>query len=88
MFRYLSEESDESVRMGAVGVGVIAGYLMGLRGGFFKRMIFAGTGGMAMSALCYPQETYELSQKGLQETKKYVKIAYNFVYGGKYFPYY
>lgn len=83
MVKYLSEESDDTTRMGAVAVGVLAGFLMGMRRGMFRRLLYAGAGGFAMSALCYPHQTYEFTQHSLQETKRMVKITYNFIYGGK-----
>lgn len=62
----------------------MTGFIFGLRGGFIKRTLYATTGVLAMAAVCYPKEAAEYSQIGLVESKKYLTIAYNFAYGGKY----
>lgn len=70
-------------KAGAIGIGGLTGLIFGLRGGFFKKTIYATTGAMGMAAVCYPKEAAEYSKVGLAESKKYLTIAYNFAYGGK-----
>lgn len=83
MFTYLSEECDESTRMGAVGIGAVTGFILGLRGGMIRRLFYSGVGAYGMSAVCYPKQTAEYTHMGIAESRKYATIAYNFVYGGE-----
>lgn len=83
MYKYLSEESDDTTRMAAVGVGALAGFVLGLRGGFIRRLFYSGLGAYGMSAVCYPKQTKEYTQSAIKEGRIYATIAYNFVYGGK-----
>lgn len=57
---------------------------MGLRSGWFKRLIYGTAGAAAMAALCYPRESAEIADQSVQITKYYFTIAYNFIYGGLY----
>ena len=57
---------------------------MGLRGGWFKRLLYGTTGAAAMTALCYPHESAEIGQESIQLAKYYFTIVYHFIYGGKY----
>lgn len=83
MYKYLSEESDDTTRMAAVGVGALAGFVLGLRGGFIRRLFYSGLGAYGMSAVCYPKQTKEYTQSAIKEGRIYATIAYNFVYGVK-----
>lgn len=85
LITYLSEESDDKTRMGVIGIGALTGYLLGLRGGILRRLFYSGVVATGMSAICYPNETYAFSQSTIEESKKFVKIAYNFIYGGNFF---
>lgn len=69
--------------MGAIAIGGLTGLIFGLRGGFFKKTIYATTGALGMASLCYPKEATEYSEVALTEARKYATIAYNFAYGGK-----
>ncbi|KAJ8961230.1 hypothetical protein NQ318_008913 [Aromia moschata] len=80
---YLQQEDNTLPKAGAIGIGALTGLIFGLRGGFFKKTIYATTGALGMSAICYPKEAAEYSQVGIVEAKKYLAIAYNFVYGVK-----
>lgn len=82
MIKYLSEESNEATKIGAIGLGAVTGYILALRGGFFRKLLFSGAGAYAMSALAYPKPTYNCTQSALMESKRFVKIGINFVYGG------
>ncbi|KAF2896043.1 hypothetical protein ILUMI_10136 [Ignelater luminosus] len=81
LISYLQQEDNTTPKYGAIAVGGIAGLIFGLRGGFFKRTIYASTGALGMAALCYPKEAAEYSQIGITEAKRYATIAYNFVNG-------
>ncbi|CAH1183202.1 unnamed protein product [Phaedon cochleariae] len=80
---YLREEDNTMPKAGAVGIGALTGLIFGLRGGLFKKTLYATTGALGMGAVCYPKQATEYSQIGLTEGKKYLTIAYNFVYGVK-----
>lgn len=79
---YLQEENNTLPKAGAIGIGALTGLIFGLRGGFFKRTLYATTGALSMGALCYPKEAAVYTEIGLTEAKKYITIAYNFIYGG------
>lgn len=80
---YLQQEDNTFPKAGAIGIGALTGFVFGLRGKLFKRTIYATTGALGMAAVCYPKEASEYAQLGLGEGKKYLTIAYNFVYGVK-----
>jgi len=71
---YLRTRAPQEVRIGTVVVGGVTGMLLGLRGGFFRKVFMTtlGTGGGAYLAYPYESEKY---------AKKYSAIAYNFVTG-------
>ncbi|XP_023727818.1 MICOS complex subunit MIC27 isoform X3 [Cryptotermes secundus] len=78
---FLREEANIVHRAGAIGIGGLGGLVMGLRGGWFKRIIYGAAGAAAMAALCYPRESAEITEQSLQISKYYFTIAYNFIYG-------
>uniref|UniRef100_A0A182N7A3 MICOS complex subunit n=1 Tax=Anopheles dirus TaxID=7168 RepID=A0A182N7A3_9DIPT len=80
---YLHEEDNTMPRVGAIAIGGLAGLIFGLRGGFFKRVIYTTIGSGGVASICYPQEAEMYAQHGLVEAKKYATIGYNFVYGVK-----
>lgn len=80
---FLREEATTVHRAGAIGVGGLAGVIMGLRGGWFRRLLYGTTGAAAMAALCYPHESAEIGEESLQMAKYYFTIVYNFIYGVK-----
>lgn len=69
---YLREEKNTLPRVGAIAVSSLAGVVLGVRGGFFKKLFYASVTGTSMAAVCYPREA-----------KVYAKVAYNFAYGIK-----
>jgi hypothetical protein len=71
---YLRTRAPQEVRIGTVVVSGISGMLLGIRGGFFRKIFMTslGTGGGAYLAYPYESEKY---------AKKYSAIAYNFVSG-------
>ncbi|XP_066597015.1 MICOS complex subunit MIC27 isoform X2 [Prorops nasuta] len=76
---YLQEDSNLLPRVGAIGVGGLAGLIFGLRGGKFKRIIYTSTGALTVAAICYPKEAQESFVLG----KHYANIGYNFIWGVK-----
>ncbi|XP_053680526.1 MICOS complex subunit MIC27 [Anopheles nili] len=80
---YLHQEDNTMPRVGAIAIGGLAGLIFGLRGGFFKRVIYTSIGAGGVASICYPQEAEMYAQHGLVEAKKYATIGYNFVYGVK-----
>lgn len=83
MYKYLSEECDDKTKAGAIGVGALTGFILGIRGGLMRRVFFSSIGVYGMSAVCYPEKTGAVTQEALAHSKKYAVIAYNFVNGGK-----
>lgn len=79
---YLNEPANGIHRAGAIAVGALSGYIIGIRRGFFRRLIYTSAGGLGVASLCYPKEAAVYSQQALAETKVYATILYNFAYGG------
>ncbi|XP_066143212.1 MICOS complex subunit MIC27 isoform X2 [Euwallacea fornicatus] len=80
---YLRQEDNTLPKAGAIGIGALTGLILGLRGGIFKRTIYATTGILGMASVCYPKEAAEYAEISIIEGKKYLTIAYNFAYGVK-----
>ncbi|XP_071455499.1 MICOS complex subunit MIC27 isoform X2 [Hetaerina americana] len=78
---FLKEENNYLPRAGAIGLGGLTGLVLGLRGGFFRRLLYGSTGALAMASLCYPNEAAIYSKEAVQNAKKYALIGYNFVNG-------
>ncbi|KAM3960153.1 uncharacterized protein ACR2FA_005782 isoform 1-T1 [Aphomia sociella] len=81
--KYLREEENKDVRYGAVAMGGLTGFIFGLRGGFIRRLLYAGVGTTTMGMVCFPDETKELIKSNGALAKQYINIAYNFLYGVK-----
>lgn len=79
----MNEEDNTVPRIGAVAIGGFAGFIFGVRGGFFKKLIYTSIGAGGVASICYPKEAKIYTEKALAETKKYTTVAYNFVYGVK-----
>lgn len=69
---YLQEEDNTMPRVGAIAVGSLAGVVLGVRGGFFKKLFYASITGSAVASVCYPRDA-----------RKYAQVVYNFAYGIK-----
>ncbi|XP_053695883.1 MICOS complex subunit MIC27 [Sabethes cyaneus] len=80
---YLNKEDNTLPRVGAIAIGGLSGFIFGLRGGFFRKLLYTSIGGGGVASICYPQEAEMYAQHGLVEAKKYATIGYNFVYGVK-----
>lgn len=82
-FDYLNEPDNTFPRAGAIALGGLSGYILGLRGGFFRRSFYGLIGATAIASICYPKDAEIYAQRGVSEAKKYATIGYNFVYGVK-----
>lgn len=82
LIKYLGEEDNFAPKIGAIAVGGLAGYILGLRGGTFKRVLYSSVGALGMASICYPKEASQYSKIAVEEGKKYATIGYNFIYGG------
>lgn len=80
---YLSREENHIPRAGAVILGGMSGIIMGIRGGFIRKLFYGMIGTGIMGSVCYPKETEEIAQMALVEAKKGVNVAVNFAYGVK-----
>lgn len=80
---YLNQPANGIHRTGAIAVGALSGYIIAIRRGFIRRLIYASAGGLGVASLCYPKEANQYWQQALNESKTYATIVYNFAYGGK-----
>ncbi|XP_043257704.1 MICOS complex subunit MIC27 isoform X2 [Colletes gigas] len=76
---YLQDKSNFLPRVGAVGIGGLSGLVLGLRGGFFKRLLYTSVGAGFVGSICFPQETKET----FNTVEHYGNIGYNFICGVK-----
>lgn len=79
LIEYLREDSNVMPRLGAIGIGGLAGLIFGLRGGKFKRLVYTSVGALSVGAICYPKQAGE----SVSIAKHYANIGYNFIYGVK-----
>lgn len=79
---YLNEPANGIHRAGAIAVGALSGYIIGIRRGFIRRLLYTSAGGLGVASICYPKEAAVYSQQALTEAKVYATILYNFAYGG------
>lgn len=82
-FDYLNSPANGIHRTGAIAVGAVSGYIIAIRRGFFRRLLYTSIGGFGVASVCYPKEAEIYWQHALSETKTYATIVYNFAYGGK-----
>ena len=76
---YLRGDPNPWPRVGAITIGGLTGFLLSIRGGKFKKLVYISTGAATVAAFCYPKEAGE----GVQLANHYMNIGYNFIYGGK-----
>lgn len=62
----------------------MSGYILAIRRGFFRRLLYTSVGGLGVASICYPKEAEVYSQQALDEMKTYATILYNFAYGGNF----
>lgn len=82
IYDYLNEPSNGIHRAGAITVGALSGYIIGIRRGFIRRLLYTSIAGLGVASVCYPKEAREYSQQAIAEAKTYATIVYNFAYGG------
>lgn len=78
---FLRVEENRVPRYGAIGIGGLAGLILALRRGKFKKLLYTTAGATAMAALCYPKEAEQYTSEGLKLAKHYIVIGYHFVNG-------
>lgn len=83
LVQYLNEPDNTLPRAGAIAIGTAAGYILGLRHGAIRRLLYTGIGGGALASLCYPKDAQVYGDLALNELKGVAKIGYNFAYGVK-----
>lgn len=81
-FDYLNQPANGIHRAGAIAVGAVSGYIIAIRRGFFRRLLYTSIGGLGVASICYPKEAEIYWQQALNESKTYATILYNFAYGG------
>jgi hypothetical protein len=74
----LKDEPNILPRIGAVGVGGLSGFILALRGGKFKKLVYTSTGALIIASICYPNK----AQTGMKFVKYYVNVGFNFLLGG------
>jgi len=78
---YLHQENNLLPRMGAMGVGALAGYILAFRKGTIKRAIYVTAGITATAAICYPEAAKQYRDVGLARSRTYLLISYHFLNG-------
>lgn len=81
---YLNEPDNSLPRAGAIALGTASGYVLGLRHGAIRRLLYTATGAAALASICYPNDARVYANRALDETKAVAKIGYNFAYGGEF----
>lgn len=79
----MNEPANGIYRTGAIAVGALSGYIIAIRRGFIRRLLYTSVGGLGVASICYPKEAEQYWQQGLVESKTYATILYNFAYGGE-----
>ncbi|XP_052129441.1 MICOS complex subunit MIC27 isoform X1 [Frankliniella occidentalis] len=74
---YLKEEENFLPRSGAIALSGLTGLVLGIRKGFFKRLIYMTVGAGGMASLCYPKEAEEYFNEALVEVRKYGLIGHH-----------
>ncbi|CAJ0579783.1 unnamed protein product, partial [Mesorhabditis spiculigera] len=62
---YVEDEWSVLPKAGAITLGGMAGFVLGMRRGGFGRVFGSATGLSTMAAFCYPHETVDLIRAGL-----------------------
>lgn len=84
IFDYLNEPANGIHRTAAIAVGAFSGYILAIRRGFIRKLLYTSVGGMGVASICYPKQAEHYWQQALVESKSYATIVYNFAYGGVY----
>ncbi len=80
----MKEEENVLPRSGAIALGGLTGLVFGIRGGFFKRLIYTTVGAGGMASLCYPKEAEEYFNEALVEVRKYGLIGHHLATSSEY----
>lgn len=85
VLEYLRQEKNVKQRAGAITLGAVLGFLLGLRKRLIKKILYPVTGGLAMAAACYPDEAREYTQMSVSAAKEMWQAFYEIYQGGKLF---
>jgi len=77
----LRDPENLGPRVAAISAGGLVGYIIAIRRGWFRRLIYTGTGAGVVAAVVYPEEAKEYSSEGFRIAKKYIVVAYHFING-------
>uniref|UniRef100_A0A0A9WQI6 MICOS complex subunit n=1 Tax=Lygus hesperus TaxID=30085 RepID=A0A0A9WQI6_LYGHE len=80
---YLRQEENLLPRLGAIGLGGFAGYLLACRKGLIKKTLYSTAGASLIAAVAYPNQAKEYTEEVMCEVKKYAVIGYHFLNGGE-----
>uniref|UniRef100_A0A0A9XSM4 MICOS complex subunit n=1 Tax=Lygus hesperus TaxID=30085 RepID=A0A0A9XSM4_LYGHE len=78
---YLRQEENLLPRLGAIGLGGFAGYLLACRKGLIKKTLYSTAGASLIAAVAYPNQAKEYTEEVMCEVKKYAVIGYHFLNG-------
>ncbi|XP_018026479.1 MICOS complex subunit Mic27-like isoform X2 [Hyalella azteca] len=80
---YLREDENIVQRSGAIAAGGVLGLLLGARGRFFRKLIYASGGAGGTAGILYPQHSKQYMQEAFDAANTYSTVAYNFFVGVK-----
>lgn len=69
-YEMITDESQAIPRAIAITTGGLFGLLLASRKGFFKKILYTGFGLTAATAVCYPQQSKELTELSIYIAKK------------------
>ncbi|XP_014244068.1 MICOS complex subunit MIC27-like isoform X3 [Cimex lectularius] len=79
--KFLRKDENSVPRYGAIAIGSASGYILALRKGIFKRLLYTTAGGSAVAALCYPCEAKQFAGEAVVHAKRYFVIGYHLLNG-------
>ena len=68
--KYVNEEWTVLPKAGAIAVGGMAGFVLGLKRGFIGRVLYTSVGFLTMAAFCYPHETVDMIRTGIAHSEQ------------------
>ncbi|KAK0405136.1 hypothetical protein QR680_017815 [Steinernema hermaphroditum] len=68
--QYLRSEWTVLPKAAAITVGGMAGFVLGLKHGAFRRTLYTATGLTTMAAFCYPNETVDFARTGVAHSQQ------------------
>ncbi|BES97586.1 Apolipoprotein O [Nesidiocoris tenuis] len=78
---YLRQEENLLPRLGAIGLGGLAGYLLAIRRGIIRKMLYTSFGSGIVASVAYPNQALEYTEEVVAEAKKYAVLGYHFLNG-------